>query len=159
MGYIMDERQFGDVRVGDVMATEMPIVEVSTALCKVARMLRRASHVWVVQERGSREVLGIVTEREFLELLSPMPDKEYATGMIRTKSLLHGDMSTADEFMTKPVVSCSPSTNVETALEILREKRIRRLAVIDDGRLVGEISLKGIIAAYYISSCSMTDSQ
>lgn len=154
----MAEERFGNVLVRDVMTTEVPTVEICANVCKVARLLRRISHAWVIQERGSREVLGIVTEREFLDLLSPMPEREYATGVIRPKSLYHGEMDTAEAFMSKPVVSCSPLSTVVSALETLREKRIRRLAVVDEGQLVGEISLKGIIAAYYITSCGMTDS-
>jgi len=54
---------------------------------KVARVLRRASHVWIVEKRGSRVVVGIVTEHEFLDLLSSIAEGEYATGFIMPRSL------------------------------------------------------------------------
>jgi len=154
---VMSEVQFGGASVADVMHTDPPLIVVNDKLCKVARILRRISHVWVVAEAGSRVVVGVITEREFLDLLSPMPEREYATGVIRPKSLYHAEKSTAEEFMSRPVIGCKPSTSIEKALEILREKHIRHLAVIEDGELVGELSLKGIIAAYYIDSCSMFD--
>ena len=156
----MGELEFGNAIVSDVMNTDPPVVEKSASLCKVARILRRHSHVWVVeeQEQGVRMLLGIVTEKDFLELLNPLPEKMYTTGMFRTKSLYHGDMSTADEFMVSPVVSCKPGSTVAEALEKLWEKRIRHLAVAENNRLVGELSMKGIIAAYYLDSCSMLNS-
>lgn len=153
----MGELEFGKVHVSEVMNPEAPVVEKTTSLCKIARLLRRHSHVWVVEEKGEgvRKLLGIVTEKDFLELLNPLPDRMYATGVFKPKSLYHGDMSTAEEFMVSPVVSCAPSSTVADALELLWERRIRHLAVVDEGRLVGELSMKGIIAAYYIDSCSM----
>jgi len=154
----MSEIRLTDVAVGEVMNTELPLVEKGASVCKVARMLRRASHAWVVEEPGSRVVLGIVTEHEFMDLLSPIPEGEYATGVIRARSLCHEDVKTAEEFMSRPVVSCSPATKVEDALDMLRERDIRRLAVVEGDEIVGELSPKGIIAAYYIASCGMRDS-
>ncbi|TFH36105.1 MAG: CBS domain-containing protein [Dehalococcoidia bacterium] len=153
----MGELEFGNVTVSEVMNPECPVVEKTASLCKVARLLRRYSHVWVVEEKGSPVLLGIVTEKDFLELLNPLPDRMYTTGFIRTKSLYHGEMSTAEEFMVSPVISCSPKNTVAEALEKLWERRIRHLAVVEGDRLVGELSMKGIIAAYYIDSCSMLD--
>ena len=154
----MSELRFADVAVGAVMNTELPLVEKGASVCKVARMLQRASHVWVVEECGSRVVLGIVTEHEFMDLLSPIPEGEYATGVIKPRSLYLGELRTAEEFMSRPVVGCSPETKVEEALELLRERDIRRLAVVEGGEIVGELSPEGVIAAYYISSCSLRDS-
>mgnify|MGYP001008696115 CR=1 FL=1 len=153
----MGELEFGNVVVSEVMNQEPPVIEKTASLCKVARLLRRHSHVWVVeeQEKGVRTLLGIVTEKDFLELLNPLPDRMYATGVFRPKSLYHGDMSTAEEFMVSPAISCRPGSTVAQALELLWERRIRHLAVVEDNRLVGELSMKGIIAAYYIDSCSM----
>ncbi len=156
---VMGELEFGKVLVSEVMNPEPPVVERTASLCKVARLLRRRSHVWVVEAKGEGEgnpkPLGIVTEKDFLEMLNPLPDRMYATGVFRPKSLYHGDMSTAEEFMVSPVISCGPKNTVADALELLWERRIRHLAVVDEGRLIGELSMKGIIAAYYIDSCSM----
>jgi len=153
----MGELEFGTVAVSEVMNPDPPVIEKTASLCKVARLLRRHSHVWVVEEKeeGVRILVGVVTEKDFLELLNPLPDKMYTTGMLRPKSLYHGDMSTAEEFMVSPVIACRPSDTVAEALEKLWERRIRHLAVAENGRLVGELSMKGIIAAYYFDSCSM----
>ena len=153
----MGEMELGKVAVAEVMNTDPPVVETTAGLCRVARMLRRQSHVWVVKSKQDREVVGIVTERDFLDLLSPLPEMMYTTGVLHPKSLYHGEVATVQDFMTSPVVSCSPRDTVERALEELWHKRIRRLAVIESNQLVGELSMKGIIAAYYITTCSMSD--
>jgi CBS domain-containing protein len=159
-GWNMGELEFGNAVVADVMNSAPPVVEKTASLCKVARILRRHSHVWVVEEKepGTQTLLGIVTEKDFLELLNPLPERMYTTGMLRPKSLYHGEMSTAEEFMVSPVISCGPRNTVAEALEKLWERRIRHLAVTENNRLVGELSMKGIIAAYYLDSCSMLNS-
>jgi len=40
---------------------------------------------------------------------------------------------------------------------LLRERDIRRLAIVEGGEIAGELSPKGIIAAHYVASCSMLD--
>ncbi len=59
--------------------------------------------------------------------------------------------------MTRPVIICRPDDTVEHALEELWHSRIRRLAVVEERYLVDELSMKEIIAAYYITACSIHD--
>lgn len=44
-------------------------------------------------------------------------------------------------WMTQPVVSVASDTSVSTAQNLMREKHIRHLPIVDDDRLVGIISL------------------
>lgn len=154
----MSDFEFTDVPAREVMNTDPPLLEQSANICRVARLLRRYSHLWIVEEKDSRKLLGIITETDFMDLLSPMPDKTYATGMLKSRSLHQGQMSTAADAMISPVAACDPDTSISRAMEMLREQRIRHLAMVENDQIVGELSLKGIIAAYYISSCSMLDS-
>jgi CBS domain-containing protein len=150
--------EFEDVPAREVMNTEPPLLEQSANVCRVARMLRRYSHLWIVTEKGSRTLVGVITESDFIDLLSPIPDRAYATGMLKSRSLQQGQMSTAGDAMVTPVITCAPDTPVSEALELFRERDIRHLAVVENNEIIGELSLKGIIAAFYISSCSMLDS-
>jgi len=150
--------EFDDVPARNVMNPEPPLLEQSANVCRVARMLRRYSHLWIVSEKGSRKLVGVITESDFIDLLSPIPDRTYATGMLKSRSLHQGQMSTARDAMVSPVITCGPDTPVSKALELFREQDIRHLAVAENNEIVGELSLKGIIAAFYISSCSMLDS-
>lgn len=150
--------EFEDLPARDVMNVEPPLLEQSANVCRVARMLRRHSHLWIVEKKGSRRVVGVITESDFIDLLSPIPERTYATGMLKSRSLDQGQMSTARDAMITPVITCDADTPVSEALEIFREQDIRHLAVTEDNEIIGELSLKGIIAAFYISSCSMLDS-
>src|SRR6185437_10332007 len=51
-----------------------------------------------------------------------------------------------DEAMTREAYSCKPEDDVQTALRIMRTKKVHRLPVIDkEGRLRGLLSLNAIV--------------
>jgi predicted transcriptional regulator len=43
--------------------------------------------------------------------------------------------------MTSPAVTCVPSDTAKKVLEVMTERRIRHLPVIDNGHLVGIVSV------------------
>lgn len=44
------------------------------------------------------------------------------------------------DWMTKPVVTIDPTTTLPEARDLMQAKRIRRLPVVEDGRLVGIVT-------------------
>jgi len=53
---------------------------------------------------------------------------------------------TVGEVMTEPLRACGPSDDVKSALQMMREAKVRRLAVItNEGALVGVISINDIL--------------
>ncbi|MCB0210408.1 MAG: CBS domain-containing protein, partial [Anaerolineae bacterium] len=54
----------------------------------------------------------------------------------------------AEEVMTTPVFTVTPTTSLREALQLLVEKQIKRLPVVDaDGKLVGLVGRGGILQA------------
>ena len=49
--------------------------------------------------------------------------------------------------MSRDVISCSPTDSASLAEEQMRRKQVRRLPVVDDGRLVGVVSLNDLALA------------
>src|SRR6185436_8820793 len=54
---------------------------------------------------------------------------------------------TVGEVMTRTVVSISPVWGIETSAAIMQNRRIRRLPVVHDGRLVGIVTRADLIKA------------
>jgi len=44
------------------------------------------------------------------------------------------------EYMTSPAITVSPDTSIQDAEKMLREHRIRRLPVVEGGKLVGIVT-------------------
>ncbi len=115
----------------DVMTTRVVTVKPSTAIEDAARLLvrRKISGVPVVDEKDKTKVVGMVTEADLL-VVPP------------------GARTVAD-VMKKRVVSVSPDTPIEEIANILAKKKIKRVPVVDAGKLVGIVSRIDVLRAKY----------
>jgi CBS domain-containing protein len=86
---------------------------------------RNVGAVMVMEEEG--QLVGVLSERDYAR-----------------KVVLHGHTSRdtiAAEIMTRDVVCISADKRVEEAMAMMTVKRIRHLPVMDDGRLIGVVSI------------------
>ncbi len=115
------------------LGSNPPVVTVSPAdtVAQAARaMVERRVGAAVVLE-GER-IAGVVTERDVLE-------KVVATGR-------DGARVAVREVMTSPALSIGLSSSVEEAAQIMRERHIRHLVVVDgEGRLAGMLALRYVL--------------
>lgn len=86
----------------------------------------------VVSEDGNT-VGGIISERDIIRVL----------GQRGISSL----SETVKENMTKDITSCVKSNTAEEALQWMTEGRFRHLPVVEDGALVGLISIGDVVKA------------
>jgi len=89
---------------------------------------RRIGALPVVE--GDR-VTGIISERDVIYCL-----KDYGP------EILDWPVS---RLMTSPAITVDPSTPVLSALALITQKRIRHLPVVQDGRLVGIVSIGDLV--------------
>jgi len=77
------------------------------------------------------EIVGIVTERDYLRrvTLEGKTDKDTAVG----------------EIMTSPLVVVTPETTIDECMAVMTDRRIRHLPVVDDGEVVGVVSIGDIV--------------
>lgn len=79
------------------------------------------------------EVLGIVTERDYAR-----------------KVILKGrssETTRVSDIMTREILTTSGSETVNQCMETMTERRIRHLPVVEDGRVVGMISIGDLVQA------------
>jgi CBS domain-containing protein len=97
----------------------------------VALAQRRVGIAVVVGPGGAVE--GVVSERDLIRKLAA-----------------HGAAAlamTAEETMTRNVVTASPGTTVEQAMAVMSAGRFRHLPILDKGALVGIISIRDAVGA------------
>lgn len=138
----------------DLMTPDVVTVPPETPVIAVARLLaeRGISAVPVLDRTG--QVLGIVTEADLIRRLAGEEDKpmgwfralfsdpgEQAERYART----HG--GTAEEIMTESVVSVSENDMAAHIAHVMEENHIRRVLVLQDGRLRGLVSRADLLRA------------
>lgn len=80
-------------------------------------------------------LVGIVTERDVLRALAVHAE--------RTGSL------PVSEVMTRELVTASPQDTIGEIMGLMTDRRIRHLPVLDEGRLVGIISIGDVVKAQH----------
>jgi CBS domain-containing protein len=117
--------------VEDIMTTRVVTVKPSTPIADAARLLvrRKISGVPVVDEKDKTKVVGILTEADLLAAPS--------------------GAKTVAEVMRKRVISVAPDTSVDDIAATLVKRKIKRMPVLDGGKLVGIVSRIDVLRAKY----------
>ena len=87
--------------------------------------------VYCSDSNDPQDLEGIVTERDIIELVAR-----------KGKDSLKGDVN---EIMSKNIISVTPQCNKMDALDLMMENQIRHLAVMDQEKLVGVLSMRDLI--------------
>src|SRR5512140_889039 len=94
--------------------------------------------------QGAMGVLPVVEETETRKLVGIVTDRDLCMGVVAEGRI--ASEVTASDCMTRATVGCATGEPVERALQLMRERQVRRLPVVDSaGRVVGIISLTDII--------------
>lgn len=113
-------------RKGNVVWSTPPNATVYEAL-----KLMAAKGIGAVLVLDNDQVVGIFSERDYARKV-----------VLKGKSSRETDVS---EIMTKDVVYVRPDYTMTDCMALMTDKRIRHLPVIDDGDLVGVISIGDVV--------------
>jgi len=102
----------------------------------------------VVESRGSKKLVGIITEHDILDIFSPRKKVSYF-GLPNKKSLHYETFEKAGHIMSRNPIRCRPDEKVKDALNKMVVHRIRRIPVVENDEIVGEITLHHLIREFY----------
>jgi len=114
-----------ELKVEDIMAENVATVKDRGTVREAAELMDKLNIGCLIVLKGNKPV-GIVTERDMLkrvvlEVVDPVFTKVH-------------------EIMSKPLVSGKPGMTIEEASNLMREKKVKRLPVLKNGRVVGLIT-------------------
>jgi len=118
-------------RIGDVMTPDPVTVAATSTAVEAARAMRDEGVGDVLVLEG-HSIRGILTDRDITV-------RGVALGADPAKIRV-GDIC------SRNVVTLEPSQTVADAVRLMREKAVRRLPVVDDGRPVGIVSIGDLAA-------------
>ncbi|MGW2420628.1 CBS domain-containing protein [Streptomyces sp. NPDC001709] len=115
--------------VAEIMTVDPVTVTERTPITEVARLMRER-HIGDVVVAESGHVLGLVTDRDLV---------------VRVVAE-HLDPATTPvaDVCSHHLATCSSQDPIDQAIRLMREHSVRRLPVVDGGRLVGALSLGDI---------------
>jgi CBS domain-containing protein len=109
------------------------IISVSpdNSLLEVAKTLRENKIGAVLVCKSEGQMCGVLSERDIIIAVAK-----------HGASILSGKVS---DFMTEGVYTCSPDDDMKKVMEQMTSKRIRHLPVLDEGNIVGVISIGDVV--------------
>ena len=143
--------EFYEIAAKDIMdkrVRELPLIEKDADIDRVLSVLTKSDHVWVVESRGGRKLVGIITEHDILNIFSPTKKVSYF-GLPDKKALHYETFERAGHIMSRNPIGCSPDEKVKDALNKMMVHRIRRIPVVENDEIVGEITLHHLIRKFY----------
>ncbi|MBI2124682.1 CBS domain-containing protein, partial [Candidatus Pacearchaeota archaeon] len=117
-------------KVYDCMTTKPVSVSSDTSLEQCARMMAK-NHVGALVIKDDHKSAGLITEQDIVR-------KAIAKGINPlTKNVR--------DFMEKKLKTISPNDDIYDALIVMRDSNIRHLPVVDNGKMVGLLTLKDVL--------------
>jgi len=104
-----------------------------TTVSEAARVLSERKIGSVVVSKDGKIPAGILSERDIVRELG------------RRGPACMSDM--VEDMMTRNLVTCSPNDQTDAILSKMTEGRFRHLPVVEDGRMVGLISIGDVVKA------------
>jgi CBS domain-containing protein len=114
-------------------------------------------------DRKDRAVFSVGPEAPVLEAIRAMAEHHVGALLVMTGEVLAGIVSERDyarkvilrgrsssdtpvrDIMTSPVLTVSPETSVEQCMQLVTDKRVRHLPVVEAGRVVGMVSIGDLV--------------
>jgi CBS domain-containing protein len=115
--------------------------------------------------RGKSDVYSVKPGDKVYDALRLMADKNIGAVLVRSDEKIEGIFSERDyarkvilvgktsketlvsEIMTTRVISVEPNWTADQCMALMTEKRIRHLPVVEQGRLIGIISIGDVVRA------------
>jgi CBS domain-containing protein len=116
-------------------------------------------------DRKDRAVFSVGPEAPVLEAIRAMADHHVGALLVMKGEVLAGIVSERDyarkvilrgrsssdtpvrDIMTSPVLTVSPETSVEQCMQLVTDKRVRHLPVLEAGRVIGMVSIGDLVKA------------
>lgn len=112
-----------DLKIKDVMSNEVVTCNPQDYVSEVAQQMRTLD-IGCLPVVSNKKLVGMITDRDIV-----------------TRSVAKDMKSKVEDVMTKSVISVSPDDSTSEASIVMARNQVRRLPVMEDGKLVGFVSL------------------
>lgn len=142
------------MQASEIMTTNVVTVQPGQSVREVADILvkKGISAVPVVDERG--ELVGIISEGDLLHRseTDTLYPRSWWLRLLTNEEVLASRFVKAnarkvEDIMTRDVITVGPDTPLANIATLLEKKRIKRVPVVKDGKVVGIVSRANLVQA------------
>jgi len=142
--YECTAKDFMDMKGGD-----LPFVEKNADVARIFSILNKKDHVWVVDNKETLHIVGVITESDTLPLFSPPYTPQQIFDKPNLQSFQYGLFTTAEEIMSKNPIKTYPEEKIRDVIAKMKQHKVKQLPVVDQNdKLLGEITLRHFIGKY-----------
>jgi len=121
----------GKLLVKDLMVRDVKVARPDTSVREVVAAMNQFNVGSIIVVQGDKPV-GVISERDVLRRV--------------VEQCLSPEDVTAGQIMTSPVVTISDSASIDEAIKLMAERRVRKIPVMEKGKLVGIITYTDIVS-------------
>ncbi|MBE0512263.1 CBS domain-containing protein [Candidatus Bathyarchaeota archaeon] len=119
------------LKIENVMVSDVITVEAEATVRQAVDLMNKHEIGCLIVVDEEEKPVGILTERDLLRrVLAERKDP------VRVK---------VSQVMSKPLVTGTPHMDLEAATRLMFKKKIKKLPVVEDGRLVGLVTLTDMV--------------
>jgi len=119
------------LKIENIMVSDVITVEAEATVRQAVDLMNKHEIGCLIVVDEEEKPVGILTERDLLRrVLAKRKDP------VRVK---------VSQVMSKPLVTGTPHMDLEAATRFMFKKKIKKLPVVEDGRLVGLVTLTDIV--------------
>lgn len=118
------------MKVKDIMSKSMVTAHTHNKISEVSRMMKEYD-IGFIPIEDNNDFIGVITDRDIV---------------IRAIAKGTNCDDTIDKYITNYIISISSDADIEEALELMSEEKIKRLLVEDKRKIVGILSLSDILS-------------
>lgn len=142
------------MRVADVMTSPVIGIEPSASIGDAARIMLDSHFSGLPVVNAEKRLVGIVAESDFLrraELGTTRKRPRWLEFLVRpgkeAEEYVHAYGRKVEEVMTPEPLTIAPTASLDDLVELMTRRKIKRVPVVEQGRLVGIVARSDLMRA------------
>ncbi len=128
----LEDLKNSSILIKDIMTKVIISVNVETTVFQVAKMMENGG-IGAVLVKKNNHIIGIIT------------DRDYATKIVSHN--LSSD-TPVEKIMSSPLITINFDESILDAAQRMTSKKIRKLAVTDNGKIIGLVTSTDLVAQF-----------
>ena len=128
----LEDLKNSSILIKDIMTKVIISVNVETTVFQVAKMMENGG-IGAVLVKKNNHIVGIIT------------DRDYATKIVSHN--LSSD-TPVEKIMSSPLITINFDESILDAAQRMTSKKIRKLAVTDNGKIIGLVTSTDLVAQF-----------